>query len=686
MFPKTTKFIILLTFNLLIISYLNAQVDCANGMAGMYPCANINLKSLVNSSALNLGAGNDIWGWQSPDTQREYAIVGTSGGTVFVDVTDGENPWIIGRLATPSSSSSWRDVKVYEHYAYIGSEASSSGIQVFDLSKLDTYTNSNINNIIFEEEDNTVSDYISKSHNVVVGEDLDLLVAVGTNRCSGGLVFYDLANNPADPPQVGCFSADGYTHDAVCFVYRGPDLNYVGQEICIALNEDTYTIVDVTNRSNPVQLSRTGYTGSSYTHQGWITDDHRYLIVNDETDERNTGINTRTYIFDISDLNNPSSTPHHIFNSTERAIDHNLYVRGSYVYQSNYRAGLRILDISKLDNRMVTEVAYFDVYPNSNSANFNGAWSVYPYFNSNKILINGIEQGLFVVEPELEHFVIEKTDNGIITGNRGQNIDYTLNLVSLGGFSGEVSFSASGLPVGATASFKSTNLLAKTMTPTTITIQLPASTTPGNYSILLEGRADGSPIQKIALGLVVENNPLSIDYLSFEAREAAISNQLSWETATEISTEQHQIQRSVTGEDNWETIGTIAAKGNSQTVQRYEWEDRRPLQNSFYRIATRNEDGTTSHSAIILVKRTENDKSVLIFPNPVDKMLQIRYESDIDTNTQLQLVNTLGEVIQSLEWPLEKGLNYQEIATSTLPSGVYFLVKDGALIQRLIKK
>ncbi len=44
--------------------------------------------------------GNDIWGWADPMTGREYALMGMTDGTAFVDVTDPDNPAVLGKLPT----------------------------------------------------------------------------------------------------------------------------------------------------------------------------------------------------------------------------------------------------------------------------------------------------------------------------------------------------------------------------------------------------------------------------------------------------------------------------------------------------------------------------------------------------------------------------------------------------------
>jgi Immune inhibitor A peptidase M6 len=205
--------------------------------------------------------------------------------------------------------------------------------------------------------------------------------------------------NPLTPTFAGCFSSDGYTHDAQCVVYSGPDTAHQGKEICFASNEDTLTIVDVTTKNAPVQISRTGYAGSGYTHQGWLTEDQRWFLMDDELDESNFDHNQKTLVWDLQNLDLPVLVGAH--DSGLPVIDHNQYIVGNHVFQANYQAGLRILRLDDLAQAELTEVAFFDIYPQGQTAAFNGAWNVYPFFASGTVLVSGIEQGLFVLRPNL---------------------------------------------------------------------------------------------------------------------------------------------------------------------------------------------------------------------------------------------------------------------------------------------
>ena len=300
---------------------------------------------------------NDIWGWTDSGSGREFALVGTARGTVFVEITDPYNPIHLGALPSFRSTINdpWRDIKTYGDYAFIVAEASSSGMQVFDLTKLLTASP----NTDFTEDARYTGH--GNAHNIFVNEDSGFAYSVGSNSCSGGLHIIDLSV-PTNPIFSACFSSDGYTHDVQCVNYNGPDSQYTGREICFASNEDTITVIDVTDKSNIVELARKTYGNSRYTHQGWLTEDQKYFIFNDELDETSgVASTTRTHVMDVSSLGSPIYAGFH--NGRTSAIDHNLYVLGDYVYQANYRAGLNVLKISDASNAQFEEKGFLIFIP-----------------------------------------------------------------------------------------------------------------------------------------------------------------------------------------------------------------------------------------------------------------------------------------------------------------------------------
>ncbi len=369
-----------------------AQSPCIGGFSDGYPCNGYLLQSQISLGEMNASDGNDSWGWADPDTGKEYALLGLDNGTAFIDISDPVNPIYLGKMPTATDPSIWRDIKVYQNHAFVVSEANGHGMQIFDLTRLRNVTNPPV---IFDEDSHY--DGFGHCHNLVINENTGYAYAVGTSTFNGGPHFINI-QDPLNPIGEGGFSADDYSHDAQVVTYTGPDADYAGKEILIGSNETEISIVDVTNKANPLPISTISYSNVGYTHQGWFTEDERFFILGDELDEINIGGNTRTVIFDFTDLENPELSFQY-FGPTA-AIDHNGYVLGNKFYMANYRAGLRVLDISDIANQNILEVGSFDTYPNNNSANFDGAWSVYPYLPSGNIIISDINSGFFLVRDE----------------------------------------------------------------------------------------------------------------------------------------------------------------------------------------------------------------------------------------------------------------------------------------------
>jgi choice-of-anchor B domain-containing protein len=253
----------------------------------------------------------------------------------------------------------------------------------------------------------------SSAHNIVINQDTGYAYVVGARgptSCGGGLHMVSLAD-PTNPAFAGCFShgetgrrGTGYTHDAQCVTYRGPDSDYRDREICVGANETHISIADVTDKSAPIAVAKADYPFTHYAHQGWLTEDHQYYIQNDELDEANSlDVNrTRTLIWDIVDLDDPILLKEYFAEGT--STDHNLYVKGDFVYQSNYIDGLQVLDISDIMNPI--NVASFDTHPD-NVSRYAGTWSNYPFFRSGAVAVTSSVDGLFMVQPTVAGTSVE---------------------------------------------------------------------------------------------------------------------------------------------------------------------------------------------------------------------------------------------------------------------------------------
>lgn len=385
------------------------KVECTDNNADRFHCNNVNLLSFLPIEDIGGDRGvrlNDMWGWTDPETGKEYAIVGRNEGTSFVDVSDPNNPVYVGTLAKPDSAraSTWRDIKVYDNHAYIVADnAGTHGMQVIDLTNLRNFDGTPIT---FEETAHY--DGIHSAHNVVINKDTGFAYVVGSSgggqTCGGGLHMVNI-QDPTNPTFSGCFSdpstgrsGTGYTHDAQCVIYEGPDEEYQGQEICVGSNETAISVADVTDKENPRAVSTASYPDYGYVHQGWFTEDHRYFFQNDELDELTGNVEqTRTLIWDMSDLDDPQFVREYFIDNP--ASDHNLYIKDGTMYQSNYVSGLQVIDVTEPEKPV--KKGYFDTHPfGKDQAGFAGTWSNYPYFDSGIVVMTSSREGLFILETQ----------------------------------------------------------------------------------------------------------------------------------------------------------------------------------------------------------------------------------------------------------------------------------------------
>ncbi|WP_425153618.1 choice-of-anchor B family protein [Candidatus Palauibacter sp.] len=377
-------------------------------MAGSFPCEGVDLVGQVSMPDLRPGTPpsgpeewwnvNDIWGWTDPQTGVEYALVGRHDGLSIVDLSNPVEPRPIAYLASHTGTSWWRDMKVYADHVYVVADLSPGhGMQVLDLTRLRGLTE------FTELQPDAWYSRLSSVHNIAINEETGFAYAVGSNSggdtCGSGLHMIDLSD-PKNPTFAGCYAETttgfyipGYTHDVQCVVYRGPDSEYAGQEICVGSNETAIVVSDVTDKENPITISTGTYADHAYIHQGWLSEDHQYFYQNDELDEGFSVSRTRLLVWDLTDLDDPVLAREHL--GPTEAIDHNLYVHEDVIYHSNYTFGIRIIDISDRENPV--EAGYFDTVPEHNDVEFRGSWSTYPYFESGFFVATSWNEGLFVL-------------------------------------------------------------------------------------------------------------------------------------------------------------------------------------------------------------------------------------------------------------------------------------------------
>ena len=357
--------LVIFSFPLFFSSFSQAPTDpvgaSQGGLLNMQQLGYLDLVSMHNSEL------SDVWGWSNGI--QEYAIVGVNNGTSVVDVTNPNNPTEV--FFESGMNSIWRDIKTYNGYAYVTTEAQ-NGLLIIDLNSLPG--NANLNTAYYTGPN---SNQWESAHNLYIDEN-GICYIFGANRGNGGCIMLDLNSNPMNPTEVGEVD-NWYVHDGVA---RGDTL-YLAH-----ISDGFMSMWDISNIGNPTILGQQ-ITPGSFSHNLWISDDGNYVYTTDEI--------TNGYIgeYDISDPNNMVELDRIQSSPGMDVIPHNVHFIDDYIVSSYYRDGVVVHDVSNKGN--MVEVGNFDTAPNYSGDGFNGCWGVYPWLPSGNIIASDIEKGLYVI-------------------------------------------------------------------------------------------------------------------------------------------------------------------------------------------------------------------------------------------------------------------------------------------------
>lgn len=465
------------------------NITCTAGFADAFPCAGVDLLAFLPHTQIGGDTNNDMWGWTDPQTGKEYALVGARDGVAFVDISTPTAPRYLGKLPTHATRSTWRDLKVYKDHLFVVADKNNRhGMQVFDLAQLRIMTTSaGVTSTLLFSETAHYNEF-SDAHNLAINEETGYAYAVGGETCNQGLHIINI-QDVNHPQNAGCYTADGYIHDTQCVIYRGPDVKYQGRELCFNSSVSQFTILDVTDKTALTRVATIAVDGNTYMHQGWLTPDQHYFLLDDEMDEWFGRHNTRTYLFDVSTIDAPRFV--NAYTAASPAVDHNLYISGTYVYEANYTSGLRILDLKNVAQGQLTEAGFFDTYPENDEAVTAGAWTAYPFYKSGVVAISTLDRGLFLVKPRLPADVLfTERDAAINLCTQlatQQQFHMTFDLLARNQYTQSVFLRTQQLPATATASFTpaAVDMGATAAATSTLTVENTVLTS-GTYTFTVE--------------------------------------------------------------------------------------------------------------------------------------------------------------------------------------------------------
>lgn len=354
-----------------------------NFNAQTYPSLNINLLAHMNPETDNTGTDgrkySGCWGWAQTNKSREYAIVGTSSQTYFIDVTNPANPVIADSVKAKHAGCTWREMKTYQNYCYIVSDDSPPNtFQIVDMQYLPDSVHVIHNG----------TTYFERSHTIFIDNDKMYCGSV-TDAAGAGystMRVYSLAT-PTAPVLIRKLEQDinNTIIDVVHDMYVRNDTVYA------SCGYKGFHILKLTaNNTFSLMQSYTNYAYSGYNHSSWQTDDRKTMVFADEV-----GAHLPAKVIDVSNFNNITLVD--TIRSSYTATAHNPYIVGNrWCWLSSYQDGLYLYDISNPAN--TTIYGYFDTQPQTGTTNYSGNWGAYPYLPSKIIIACDMQNGIFILD------------------------------------------------------------------------------------------------------------------------------------------------------------------------------------------------------------------------------------------------------------------------------------------------
>ncbi|SEI57545.1 Por secretion system C-terminal sorting domain-containing protein [Dyadobacter sp. SG02] len=173
------------------------------------------------------------------------------------------------------------------------------------------------------------------------------------------------------------------------------------------------------------------------------------------------------------------------------------------------------------------------------------------------------------------------------------------------------------------------------------------------------------------LGAIPEAG-LPVTLVSFNAKAVENNALLEWQTTSEENASHFEVERSFDAR-SFQKIGTVAAAGNSNELQRYYFTDRSfgsQLQTVYYRLRSVDLDGTFSFSRAVSLQPRGTGQLAGVYPNPARRTGMVTVSSGIPAS-EVSLWDMLGRQIPARTSALSDGS--MQVSLNGVASGMYLL-------------
>jgi len=330
-------------------------------------------------------------------------------------------------------------------------------------------------------------------------------------------------------------------------------------------------------------------------------------------------------------------------------------------------AGAAFVNVNTAYNTPVANVGTYAVHNYcATSLNFLARSSNQVGENSGQMLANALCTSGLSVEDNPIFLVTNITVNGNLSVSIPQNASGTISHIEMGLYGPLPSSGPLVLPLSV-PQLACEEILDLHNSPLSF-ISTISST--GKYLLVADTEGDKG---NFIISLNFNSLPLSADFLSFEGKIQENIDFLSWKTGKETNTDFFEIEK-MTENGSFISLGKIAAKGNSNVLNEYTFENEKPQQGkNTYRLSVRDIDGNSSFAQNLVELFHNSPFAIQLYPNPAQQEIALawQHENAIDAEIHFLLYDAVGKLLQNTSLLLERGKE-ATISLSSLPKGTYF--------------
>ncbi|HQW11741.1 MAG TPA: choice-of-anchor B family protein [Saprospiraceae bacterium] len=321
---------------------------------------------------------SSCWGYE--ENGRQYAIVGGSDGTYYVDITNTDSLKLVDFTDSPIKKATWREYKTYGKYLYAVSDDSGPNVmQIVDLSFLPDSVH-----IVYEGQD-----YLRQGHTIFIEGDY---LYVGIRRKPGktnAMTVFDLKEDPTHPKELRSLEDDGIQISQVHDMFVRNDTIYA------SCGYDGLYIFTFKDNKFKAVGSYTDYPFAGYNHSSILSPDGKTLIF---TDEVPGSLPAKS--IDVSDVSNPTPLDTFYSQSGKATLHNPFLINSRFFVMASYLDGMQVFDYS--NPKKIKLTGYFDTYyqidGSATTGDYDGVWSVYPWLSNGNIIAVDMKNGLYVLD------------------------------------------------------------------------------------------------------------------------------------------------------------------------------------------------------------------------------------------------------------------------------------------------